>query len=305
MPDQTAAPETAEEEPAEDEVPDEAPVEPEPQEQLVEAIEPVEIPEPQVVAAPLVDFSKLPPPTAEIRIASGASAQPITVRLREDGSPATVDLVRSDTRFPLTLRLDEAGFSGNRSPWAAGQYEFSNDGYLDFPVGQDRARVTLTMMSDPLREADQQSTLRVRESDSSAAALAVINVVLEDDDQRAFEATLGADTVAFATGQVSVNEQDPAVQLDIIRFNPGSSSLVVAYTLRDITATQGEDYFAPGGYTIEFGPGQRSTRLLIPLVQDSEYEDNEAFAVELSTADSVGRNDVFTRVAVMIRDDDQ
>jgi hypothetical protein len=161
------------------------------------------------------------------------------------------------------------------------------------------------MASDPLREADQQSTLRVRDADSPDSELATINVFLEDDDQRAFEATLPANTIAFATSQVSVNEQDPAVQLDIIRFNPDASSMVVGYSLRDITATQGEDYFAPGGYTIEFGPGQRSTRLLIPLVQDSAYEDNEAFSVELAIEDSAAIAGVFQRVAVMIRDDDQ
>jgi hypothetical protein len=161
------------------------------------------------------------------------------------------------------------------------------------------------MMSDPLREADQQSTLRVRATDSASTEYGIINVMLEDDDQRIFEATLPANTVAFATSQVSVNEQDPAVQLDIIRFNPDSTSLVIQYTLRDITATQGADYFAPGGYTIEFGPGQRSTRLLIPLVQDSEYEDNEAFSVELSLVDSAAKLGIHHRVAVMIRDDDQ
>ena len=67
----------------------------------------------------------------------------------------------------------------------------------------------------------------------------------------------------------------------------------------------GQDYFAPGKNTIEFGPGQRSTRLLIPLVQDTAYEDNEAFSVELTVPDSPANRDVFRRVAVMIRDDDQ
>jgi len=276
------------------------------QDEVLEPEEAIEIPEPDVIVVPLVDFTKLPPPTAELRVSSGAGiAESVTITLREDGRPATVDLVRSDVEFPLTLRLEEVGFSGNRSPWVAGQYEFSDSGYVEFPVGQDRARVTLTMMSDLLREADQQSTLRVRESDAATSELAIINVVLEDDDQRAFEFTLPANTVAFATSQVSVNEQDPAVQLDIMRFNPDETTLVVGYTLRDITATQGEDYFAPGGFTIEFGPGQRATRLLIPLVQDSEYEDNEAFSVELSLADSAADIDLYYRVAVMIRDDDQ
>jgi hypothetical protein len=111
--------------------------------------------------------------------------------------------------------------------------------------------------------------------------------------------------VAFSSSQISVNEQDPAVQLDILRFNPGDSALVVGFALRDITATQGMDYFAPGGYTIEFGPGQRVARLLIPLVQDSEYEDNEAFSVELFVGDAASYVDVYQRVAIMILDDDQ
>jgi len=289
-----------------DEVIVEAQSETETEQAVLEPEEPIEILEPEVVTEPLVDFSRLPPPTAELRISPGvAGAESVSVTLREDGRSAAVDLVRSDVEFPLTLRLEEAGFSGNRSPWGAGQYEFSDNGYIEFPVGQDRARVTLAMTSDQSREADQQSTLRVRESDMATPELAIIHVILEDDDQRVFETTLPPNTVAFASSQVSVNEQDPAVQLDIIRFNPDNTSLVIGYSLRDITATQGEDYFAPGGYTIEFGPGQRSTRLLIPLVQDSEYESNEAFSVELSVADSAADSDVYQRVAVMIRDDDQ
>jgi hypothetical protein len=274
--------------------------------EAVEIVELPEVPEPDVFSAPLVDFSRLSPATAVLNIAEGDRAvESVTVKLREDRGPATVDLVRRNVEFPLTVRIEEVGFSGNRSPWVSGQFEFSDSGFAEFPVGQERARITLNMTSDFVREADQQSMLRVRETDSANSELAVINVVLEDDDQRTFEATLPANTVAFATSQVSVNEEDPAVQLDIIRFNPDDTPLVVAYVLRDITATQGEDYFSPGGFTIEFGPGQRSTRLLIPLVQDSEYEDNEAFSVELSLGDSAADTNVYQRVAVMIRDDDQ
>ena len=138
----------------------------------------------------------------------------------------------------------------------------------------------------------------------ATSELALITVILEDDDQRVFEASLPANTVAFATSQVSVREQDPAVQIDILRFNPDNTSLAVEFTLRDITATKGEDYFAPNGYTITFGPGQRSARLLIPLVQDSEYEDNEAFSVELSNTASSNVAEIYSRIAVMIRDDD-
>ena len=276
------------------------------EEESLEPEEAIVVPQPEVISEPLIDFSTLPPPTTDLRLATnGTSPESVTVRLRENGRTASVDLVRDDVAFPLTLRVEEVGFSGNRSPWVSGQYQFSDNGFIEFPVGQDRARVTLSMNSDSVREADQQATLRVREADTTNSSLASITVILEDDDQRAFEATLPANTVAFATSQVSVNEQDPAVQLDILRFNPDSTTLVVGFRLRDITATQGEDYFAPGGVTVEFGPGQRATRLLIPLVQDSEYEDNEAFSVELLVTDSSAGAEAMHRVAVLIRDDDQ
>ena len=261
---------------------------------------------PESEPAALVDFSTLPPATAEVRFRMGQSAgQPVRISLREDGEPAIVDFVRSgDTGVPLTLKLDEIRFSGNRSPWGAGQYTFSNDGIVTFPVGQDRGRITISMASDPLREADQSSTLRLREVDSADSELALLNISLEDDDQREFEAQLPVDAVAFAAGQASIRETDPAVQIDLVRFNPGDSALEVGFSVFDVTATEGEDYFAPGSYTITFGPGQRSARLLIPLVQDSIIEGDEAFIVELEDRGDSAAIDVYQRIAVMIRDDE-
>lgn len=274
-------------------------------EELIEEIEtPVATPRPEPV--PLIDFSTLPPPTVEVTFRIGATAaRPVRVTLREDGEPAIVDFVRSgNIGVPLTLKLDEVRFSGNRSPWGSGQYGFSNDGIVEFPAGQPRGRVTISMASDPLREADQSSTLRLRELDSAASELAVLSITLEDDDQRAFEAQLPVNTVAFAAGQASIRETDPAVQIDLVRFNPDNTAIEVGFSVFDVTATEGEDYFAPGDYSITFGPGQRSARLLIPLVQDSAVEGDEAFVVELEETGESIAIDVYKRIAVMIRDDE-
>jgi len=245
------------------------------------------------------------PATAELfinRNRPGSDSASIT--LREDGEAATIDIVRADVSIPLELRIEEAGFSGNRSPWVSGQFTMTGDGYVAFAAGQERIRVTLQMTSDPLREADQQSTLRIRDADTPTSELATVTLNLEDDDQRAFEATMPANTVAFATTQITVRERDPAVQIDILRFNPDNTELEVMYRLRDVTASIGEDYFAPGNDTIVFGPGQRTTRLLIPLVQDNAFESNEAFKVELLRLGEEGIIEVFADTAVIIRDDD-
>jgi hypothetical protein len=255
----------------------------------------------------LVDFSKLPPPTAIVRLSlDGSVGEATRVELIEDGDPVLVDFVREgDLSAALTLRLEEVGFSGNRSPWASGQYAFSNGGLVVFPRGQERARVTLTTASDPRREPDQQSTLRLRYTDAPESELAVVNVVLRDDDQRAYENRLPDNTIAFTSSQVSVSEADPAVQIDVIRFNPDNTSVEVGYTVEDISATEGEDYFAPGTYSISFGPGQRSARLLIPLVQDSVAEGDEAFVVKLAVDLESRPSNISPNIAVMIRDDER
>lgn len=257
-------------------------------------------------AEPLIDFSKLPPADVEIRFSdNNAYDVSANIVLREDAEPVIADFIREgDLTTALALRLEEVGFSGNRSPWATGQYAMSDSGLLYFPVGQERARIILRTASDPRREADQQSTLRLREADAAESEFATVVITLEDDDQRVFEAGLPVNTVAFAAGQASINESDPAVQIDIVRFNPDDSSIVIGFTVDDITASEGEDYFAPGNYSISFGPGQRSARILIPLVQDSLSEGDEAFVVELAGDQQHTAIDVFHRIVVMIRDDE-
>lgn len=253
-----------------------------------------------------MDFSTLPSPDVEISIARGSFETDVkSVTLREDSRPVVVDFLRpGPLDLPMTLRIEEVGFSGNRSPWSAGQFSISNDGIIRFPAGQERARITLSMASDLLRESDQQSTLRVRELDAAAIPLATIDVVLEDDDQRTFEAQLPPNTVGFAASQVSVQERDPAVQIDLVRFNPDDNALFVEFEVFDLTAAAGEDYFPPSNNVIVFGPGQRAARVLIPLVQDSAFEGTEAFEVDLSNVDPSPRSGVHYRVAIMIRDDD-
>jgi len=115
---------------------------------------------------------------------------------------------------------------------------------------------------------------------------------------------LPGNMVAFAVSQVAVRERDPAAQIDILRFNPDNQAVVVGYVVRNVTAVEGEDYFTPGGHSISFEPGQRSARLLIPLVQDSVIEGDEAFTVELVGDGAQTGGDVFQRIVIMIRDDD-
>ncbi len=252
------------------------------------------------------DYGLLPPPDLLVTIgAAGAQSFDGELSLIEDGAPTVVDFERTtDTATPLTLRLEEVSYSGNRSPWELGQYTLQDNGLVRFEPGQSRIRTKIALVSDPLREPDRDVVLELRDADNPDTAFANLRLNLLDDDQRRFEASLMPNTIAFAVSQVSVRERDPAVQIDVLRFKPDDSDLNVSYTVRDVTATEGQDYFTPGTGTVSFGPGQRTARIFIPLVQDTVVETDEAFMLELDPPQRSDDANIFLRIAVMIRDDD-
>ncbi|MDZ7771049.1 MAG: protein kinase [Woeseiaceae bacterium] len=235
--------------------------------------------------------------------APGEERPELDVTVVEGNEPLVINLYRwFGLDSPLTVRIDEVGFSGNRSPGAEGRYRLSGDDVISFDRGQREATLTVSISSNDEREPDRQVALLLRDYYNVNTELGQINLGLLDDDQRRFEANHAVNTVVFTSAQVSVSERDPAVQIDVTRLNPDQTTLNVVYTVEDITATEGEDYFAPGRKIIVFGPGQRVARLLIPLVQDAAPEDDEAFTIELDTESS--SPGTFTRIAVIIRDDD-
>ena len=113
-----------------------------------------------------------------------------------------------------------------------------------------------------------------------------------------------ANTIAFTESQIFASESDSAVQINAVRYKPDNTAVEVAYLVRDMTATEGADYFAPALTIIYFGPGQDTARVLIPLTQDTERETDEVFMLELLTDTPLSDPDIYQRIAVMIRDDD-
>ncbi|HLU06118.1 MAG TPA: protein kinase [Woeseiaceae bacterium] len=244
--------------------------------------------------------------TAIVPLASpGSFRTEADLTLLEGEDELAIDLVRQvDLGTPLSVRLEEVGFSGASSPLQEGRYRLSNNGIAVFDAGQGRARINISMPSDDVRNPDVQAALLVRDIENPGSELALINLVLEDDDQRSFESTLPQDTVGFATGRMYVNERDAAIQVDVLRYNPGPNELELRYFVAGGSATEGEDYFLPGSTGLVFEPGQRSARLLIPLVQDSVLEADETFILELRTDSGPVPANIFRRIEVIIRDDD-
>jgi hypothetical protein len=131
------------------------------------------------------------------------------------------------------------------SAWKVGEYEVSNKGLIVFDPGQSRARTTIAMLSDCFREPDREVIIRIREADGDESELARIRPQLEDDERRNFEASLPQNTIGFATNEMSVREDESAVRIDVMRFQPDNEPTEVSFVVRDGTAKAGEDYSPP------------------------------------------------------------
>ena len=262
--------------------------------------------QPGATATPAASPPGLPPATAIVSLASrGSFRTEADVTLREGEDDLAIDLVRqTDIEAPLSVRVEEVGYSGEASPRQTGRYRLSNNGIATFEAGQARARLDVSTPSDSVRNPDVQAALLVRDIEDPGSELALINLTLEDDDQRSFESTLPQDTVGFATSRMYVNERDPAVQIDVLRYNSSGRELEIRYFVGGGSATEDEDYFLPGSTGLVFEPDQRSARLLIPLVQDSILEADETFSLELRGGAEPTQGNIFRRVEVIIRDDD-
>jgi hypothetical protein len=254
---------------------------------------------------PPVDFSILPAPAAILELAGDQSSAAVSATIREGSDEIYIDVVRNgDLAESREFTFSEATDDGGRSDASSDRYSLGNNGVLLFERGQPRARLSVSVPSNELREPDLGVTLGLFDSIDSASAVGLVRLTVEDDDQRAFEATLPVNTVGFTSAGITVREFDPAVQVDLVRYRPDSTAIEIPYRFVDVSASEGQDYFAPGLSVVYFGPGQRTARILVPLGQDARPEQDELFTIELDTVAAPANSGIYAQISVTISDDD-
>lgn len=116
--------------------------------------------------------------------------------------------------------------------------------------------------------------------------------------------------IEFAYAKYAVLESAAYVTIVVERKGNLSETCSVEYKTKDGTATQGTDYFAVEG-TLEFKPEETSQEIKIKIIDDTAYELDEDFYVELSTAKIIGDSKTpcslgaITTATVTIIDDDE
>lgn len=107
------------------------------------------------------------------------------------------------------------------------------------------------------------------------------------------------------TGFVLTSEGSGTLPIKILRTGDASGSVSINYATSDVSATAGLDYIATSG-TLDFGPGELSKVISIPIIDDNLFENgvNEIFNLNLSNPTNSAIVVTPPGTTVLIRDND-
>ncbi|MEN7343526.1 MAG: protein kinase [Pseudomonadota bacterium] len=135
---------------------------------------------------------------------------------------------------------------------------------------------------------------------SSGELLARLTLTVKDDEYASLAPTVAADTVSFATSEISVTERDTVIRIPVWRLNPSAAALTVPLQILDATAVADEDFVVSGDTSLSFPAGIDRQLVLLPLVADDLPEGDEQFLLQLPTKTAL--EGVYTTLTVRILD---
>jgi Calx-beta domain-containing protein/FG-GAP repeat protein/thrombospondin type 3 repeat protein len=191
----------------------------------------------------------------------------------ENQSTMTFNLVRMNGGFgEISVNIQ----SQNGTAIVGEDYDFTSQ-TVTFLDGELEKSLTLTIIDNNQFEANTEFTLVLTNpvgTELGTFASSVVTIV-EDDE------IPPSGILQFSGSLYSAAETDSDVTLTVIRSNGSHGSVSAILTTQDSSATAGSDYTelqAP----VTFADGETSQSVVIELADDSVYEGDEEFNVNLS-----------------------
>ncbi len=152
----------------------------------------------------------------------------------------------------------------------AGSDYTSTSGTLSFLPGQTSKSLTVSLLNDTLNEADETFTLTLSNATVALTDSSATGTIFDDDPEP---------TVAIA--DESAPEADGLVSFTISISSVSGQEVDVDYATTDATALAGSDYTSTTGTAI-IPAGSTSTQVDVPVTNDTTYEGDETFTLDLS-----------------------
>jgi hypothetical protein len=175
----------------------------------------------------------------------------------------------------------------------AGKDFRSGFGTLTFPRGQTTQNITVTVIGDTQVENDENLFVTLSNPVNARVAAGRATVTIHDND-----------VPSITIVDTSVPEGDSGTKpatVTVSLSSPSPRSVTVHYSLAGVTATAGKDFQAASG-SVTFPSGKTTETITAQVIGDTEVENDETFAVNLSNASNAKIAD--GSATVTIQDDD-
>ncbi|WP_024831332.1 Calx-beta domain-containing protein [Ruminiclostridium josui] len=185
-----------------------------------------------------------------------------------------VKIVKSDVTFqtPINIKTtaadDSITISWDMVNYAAG-YEVEGDGQI--------YTVTEPLFIHQWLEENTSHTYRVR----------AVNNGIKGTWSEPVTATTLPEALDISIGDTTVNEADGIAYFTVSLSGACNRDVAVSYTISENTAVAEVDYTSVSG-TVVIPEGNTSVNVTVPIIDDTDYEENESFYLKL-TRTSAGR----------------
>lgn len=169
----------------------------------------------------------------------------------------------------------------------------STNQLIVFPPGATNATLVLGLVDDVIVENAETFTVQISSASDGGRIDGTNTVAVTIVDN---ETGLG-----FGAARYAVHENGANVAVTIVQLGNTNLSATVNFATIDLGAKNGFDYGATNG-TLQFGPGTNRLTIEIPILDDTDLETNEMFAVSLGNA--VGGSVLTNSTTVLILEDD-
>ena len=134
---------------------------------------------------------------------------------------------------------------------------------------------------------------------------ASLSIANDDSDENPYNFDIqGTGTLGISINDVSVNENAGTATFTISLSGTYGSNITVDYATADNTATTGDSDYTDTTGTATITAGQLTTTVSVPIINDTHYEANETFYLNLSNA-SAGTITDAQGVGTITNDDSQ
>ncbi|XP_077979422.1 sodium/calcium exchanger 3-like isoform X2 [Glandiceps talaboti] len=184
--------------------------------------------------------------------------------------------------------------SGNLNPQVIFKYEtvdgtaeagsdyIAQRGTMVFDANETQKYLDIEIIDDNEWEEDEVFFIKLALEPKSGAKLGKKNTmqitIINDDEPGTFDFSLASYLVKESVGDSHI---------PVIRSKGSDGRVEVKWKTTDMTATSGKDYHGGEG-TLVFEHGEREKTIDIPIVDDSEFEKDESFKLELEEVSSGG-----------------